>query len=71
MKSIRNSLLLSRKEGESQILEIGNEKIIVNLDESCKGRSKIRICASRNVKIYREEVYLKNNCLFNVENPTT
>jgi sRNA-binding carbon storage regulator CsrA len=59
IESIKGSLLLSRKDGENIILEVNGEKIIVNLHKTGNGRAKIRIHASANVQIQREEVYKK------------
>lgn len=66
VKDINGTLLLSRKEGENIIIEVGSEKIIVNLVEATKGKAKIRVCASKSVKINREEIYKKENCIFTI-----
>lgn len=66
MKNIKGSLLLSRKDGENIIVEICGEKIVINLDKATNGRAKIRICASKEAKISREEVYKKENSLFTI-----
>ncbi len=66
MKDINGTLLLSRKEGENIIIEVGSEKIIINLVEATKGKAKIRVCASKSVKINREEIYKKENCIFTI-----
>jgi len=67
MEDIKGSLLLTRKEGENIIIELNGEKVIVNLDKVSTGKAKIRIFASTEVKIYREEIYKQENCLFNVK----
>jgi carbon storage regulator CsrA len=67
MKDIRGTLLLSRKEGESIIVETSNEKIIINLEKLLRGSAKIRISAPKDVIIHREEIYKKQNCIFNVK----
>ena len=64
MKDIKGTLLLSRKEGENIIILVGNEKIIINLDECNNGKCKIRIDAPQHMKIYREEIYKQENCIF-------
>lgn len=63
-KEIKNSLLLSRKEKERIVLIVDGKKIIIGLDNISPSRAKIRIHAAKDVEIHREEVYLKENCLF-------
>lgn len=67
MEDIKGSLLLTRKEGENIIIELNGEKVIINLDKVLNSKAKIRIFASQEVKIYREEIYKQENCLFNVK----
>lgn len=66
VENIKGSLLLSRKNGENIIIEVGSEKIIINLVEATKGKAKIRVCASKSFKINREEIYKKENCIFTI-----
>jgi len=67
MKDIKGTLLLSRKEGENIIILVGNEKIIINLVESNNNKAKIRIDAPQHMKIYREEVFKQENCIFTLK----
>lgn len=67
MNDIKGSLLLTRKEGENIVLEAYGEKIIINLEKVSTGKAKIRVFAPSDVKIYREEIFKKENFLFNVK----
>ncbi len=67
MKDIKGTLLLSRKEGENIVIMAGNQQIIINLEEATKGKAKIRLCASPDVKIYREEIFKQENCVFTIK----
>ena len=64
MKNIKGSLLLTRKEGENIIIEAEGKKIIINLESVSNQKAKIRILAPQDVKISREEIYMKENFLF-------
>lgn len=67
MNDITGTLLLSRKEGENVVIQCGNEMIIVHLEAVTSGKAKIRFSASQDVKIYREELYKKENCIFTIK----
>lgn len=64
LKEIKNSLLLTRKEKERIIILVGNKKIIVGLDSIATKKARVRVHADEDVQIYREEIYLEDNCLF-------
>lgn len=66
-KDVKGTLLLSRKEDENIVILVGNEKIIINLEECSNSRCKIRIDAPQHIKIYRGEIYKQENCLFNIK----
>ena len=67
MDNVKGSLLLTRKDGENIIIEVNGERVIINLEKSTNGKAKIRIYANQEIKIYREEIYKQENCLFNLK----
>jgi carbon storage regulator len=50
-------LILSRKIGESIVIQVGNRKIKLIMVEQDNGSIKIGFEAPKDIKIYREEVY--------------
>jgi len=50
-------LILSRKIGESIVIQVGNRKIKLIMVEQDNGSMKIGFEAPKDIKIYREEVY--------------
>ncbi|ABX31132.1 carbon storage regulator, CsrA [Petrotoga mobilis SJ95] len=50
-------LILSRKIGESIVIQVGNRKIKLIMVEQDNGNIKIGFEAPKDIKIYREEVY--------------
>nr|WP_211292633.1 carbon storage regulator [Petrotoga halophila] len=50
-------MILSRKIGESIVIQVGNRKIKLIMVEQDNGSIKIGFEAPKDIKIYREEVY--------------
>ena len=49
-------LILTRKEGESLIITVGNKEIRVTINKAQGGKAKVAIEASQDVDIIREEL---------------
>jgi len=50
-------LTLTRRQGERIIIEVGEHKVIVEVQQTRAGAVRLGIDASREVEVWREEIY--------------
>ena len=58
-KEAINLLILSRKKGENIIIKLGDKKVEIHILEEAGGEIKLGLEASKDIKIYRGEIYKK------------